>query len=182
MLSARTASLAAAVAAGVLAISTAAQAAGRWTYREDRNDGHILSYLDDGKKVFELYCGRGFGLLIKHPSSTKTDGKARLTLAAGKTRIELNGEFVPSYENSVTNFQQAYLGYGKNDPRVYGKRWQEAESRLLDLIGSEGGFIVSAGATNYLVPAIDIDKWRRPFELCGYGFWVSPREFPAETP
>ena len=111
MLSARTAPLAVAFAA-VLSISTAAHAAGRWTYHEDRNDGHILSYLDDGKKVFELYCGRGFGLLIKHPSSTKNDGKARLTLVAGKNRIDLNGEFVPSYENSVTNFQQAYLAAG----------------------------------------------------------------------
>ena len=173
--------LAAAVTAMLLATSTLAQA-GRWTYHEDRNDGHILKYLEDEKVVFELACGRGFALLARHPAKASTDGKTRITLAAGKSRTVLAGDFVPSLDKSVTNFHQAYLGHDKNDPAVYGKRWQQAEERLLDLIGSQAGFTVSAGAASYHLPAIDIERWRRPFELCGYGFWVSPSEFPAETP
>ncbi|MCP3473679.1 hypothetical protein NLM33_25525 [Bradyrhizobium sp. CCGUVB1N3] len=164
-----------------VAATTAAAQAGRWTYHEERNDGHILAYVEDGKIVFELACGRGFSLLIKHPAQAKTDGKARLTLAAGKNNINLAGEYVPPAENSAANFYQSYLGYGKNDERVYGKRWQELESRLLDAIESKSGFTIAAGESNYHLPGVDIDKWRRPFDLCGYGFWVTPSEFPSET-
>ncbi len=174
------AKLAAAVIVACIAATTAAQA-GRWTYHEDRNDGHILDYVEDGKAVFELACGRGFDLFAKHPAQAKTDGKARITLAAGAIKISLDGEFTEPADNMATNFRQAYLGYSKRDDRVYGKRWQELESRLLDVIDSRSGFTISAGEANYHVPAVDIDKWRRPFELCGYGFWVSPREFPSET-
>jgi hypothetical protein len=171
---------AAAITALVLATSTQGHA-GRWTYHEDRNDGHILAYLEDDKTVFELACGRGFALLAKHPAKASTEGKTRIALGAGFGRINLAGEFVPPFGNAVTNFHQAYLGHDKRDPAVYGKRWQEAEAGLLDLIGSPEGFTVSAGQASYRLPAIDIDKWRRPFELCGYGFWVSPSEFPSET-
>jgi hypothetical protein len=172
--------LAAAAALMLLATSTLAHA-GRWTYREDRNDGHLLKYLEDEKVVFELACGRGFALLARHPAKASTDGKTRITLTAGKSRTVLAGEFVPPFGDSATNFRQAYLGHEKNDPAVYGKRWQQAEERLLDLIGSPAGFTVSAGEASYQLPAIDIERWRRPFDLCGYGFWVSPGEFPSET-
>jgi hypothetical protein len=171
--------LAAAFTAIVLATCTQAQA-GRWTYHEERNDGHILAYLEDEKVVFELACGRGFVILARHPAKASTDGKTRITLGSGFGRITLAGEFVPTRDTTVTNFHQAYLGHGKNDPAVYGKRWQEAEARLLDLIESKDGFTVSANDASYHLPAIDIERWRRPFELCGYGFWVSPREFPDE--
>jgi hypothetical protein len=49
------------------------------------------------------------------------------------------------------------------------------------VIDSSEGFTVAAGEGNYHLPAVDIDKWRRPFDLCGYGFWASPSEFPSET-
>ncbi|TPQ36489.1 hypothetical protein C2U70_12555 [Bradyrhizobium guangdongense] len=178
----RTAQLAAAIVVAFVTAIPAAQAGpGRWTYHEESNDGHILAYVEDGKIVFELACGRGFSLLVKHPGQTKTDGKARITLVAGKTKLDLAGEYVPPAENSAANFYQSYLGYGKNDERVYGKKWQELESRLLDVIESKSGFTIAAGEANYQLRGVDIDKWRRPFELCGYGFWVSPREFPSET-
>jgi hypothetical protein len=183
----KTAQLAAAVVmTSILASIPAAQAApaGHWTYHEESNNGHILAYVEDGKTVFELACGRGFSLLIKHPGQAKTDGKTRLTLVAGKTKMNLAGEWVPNdptNENSATNFYQRYLGYDKNDDRVYGKRWQELESHLLDVLESRSGFTVAAGEASYDLPGVDIDKWRRPFDLCGYGFWVSPSEFPSET-
>src|SRR5690242_768559 len=97
----RTAQLAAAiVVAFVTAIPAAQAGTGRWTYHEESNDGHILAYVEDGKIVFELACGRGFSLLVKHPGQAKTDGKARITLVAGKTKLELAGEYVPPAENS----------------------------------------------------------------------------------
>lgn len=175
------AALAAAGVAACVTASPAASAGGHWTYHEESNDGHILAFVEDGKTVFELACGRGFSLLAKHPAQAKTDGRTRIVLVSGKTRISLDGEYVPPAENSAANFYQPYLGYDKNDPRVYGKRWQELESRLLDVLESQSGFTIAAGEANYHLPGVDIDKWRRPFDLCGYGFWVSPREFPSET-
>lgn len=167
-----------ALAAAALAIASAAQA-GAWRYREDHNDGHILQYQDNGQPLFELMCGRGFALFARHPADARTDGKARITISSGDNKMNFDGEYLPPFEGAM-NFRQLYLGHGKRDPAVYGPKWQELESRLLDVLEASGPITISAGKASYQLPPVDIDKWRKPFELCGYGFWVSPRDFPAE--
>jgi hypothetical protein len=167
-----------ALTAAVIVFTTAAQA-GQWRYREDKNDGHILQYQDDGKAVFELSCGRGFALLAKHPAEAKTAGKARITISSATNKMNFDGKYVEPYVGAL-NFWQVYLGYDKQDPAVYGTKWQKLEARLLDVLDSRTPITISSGKASYQLPPIDIDKWRRPFDLCGYGFWVSPSEFPAE--
>jgi len=41
--------------------------------------------------------------------------------------------------------------------------------------------MISAGKASYELQPIDIEHWRTPFDLCGCGLWVSPRDFPAQT-
>ena len=54
-----------------------ASAASGWKYEVVPNDGHVLTYSEDGKVTFYLGCGRGFALQVKYPGEAK---KARRAL------------------------------------------------------------------------------------------------------
>jgi len=161
--------------AALLTFATPA-AAGTWKYEVDRNDGHELTFNEDGKVTFYLGCGRFFALQVKYPGKAKEEGKARITISAGKATMAFDGEFVPPVKVEVpkpmdfaTEFAQTYLGYAKNDPRVYGKRWLALRARLYALLGSGEPLKISAGKDSYQLPPVDAANWRTPFERCGLG-------------
>jgi hypothetical protein len=93
-----------------------------------------------------------------------------------KIQMAFEGEFVPPVEvddpvplKFATEFAQTYLGYAKNDPRVYGKKWLALRARLYALLGSGEPLTISAGKNSYQLPPIDAANWRKPFEACGLG-------------
>jgi hypothetical protein len=163
--------------AALLSIATPAAGAwqaGTWTYEVSRNDGHELMFTEDGRVTFILGCGRGFALMVRYPGTPKEDGKARITLSSGKSTMTFDGEFVPNVKVDVplprdyaTSFRQQWLGYDKNDDRVYGKRWLAKRARLYALLGSGAPLTISAGKNSYQLPPIDAANWRTPFERCG---------------
>jgi len=71
--------------------------------------------------------------------------------------------------NFATEFAQTYLGYAKQDSRVYGKKWLAMRARLYALLGSGEPLTISAGKDSYQLPPIDAANWRKPFEACGLG-------------
>jgi hypothetical protein len=71
--------------------------------------------------------------------------------------------------NFATEFAQTYLGYAKQDPRVYGKKWLALRARLYALLGSGQPLTILAGKDSYRLPPIDAADWRKPFERCGLG-------------
>jgi hypothetical protein len=150
--------------------------AGGWKYQVVPNDGHELTYSEDGKVTFYLGCGRGFALQLKYPGEARKEGKARITISNGNTKMTFDGEFVPPVAvevpvpmNFATEFAQTYLGYAKNDPRVYGKKWLALRARLYALLGSGQPLTIAAENSRYQLPAIDAANWRKPFERCGLG-------------
>ena len=163
--------------AALLIIATPAAGAwqaGTWKYDVSRNDGHELTFNEEGRVTFVLSCGRGFALMVKYPGTAKEEGKARITLSSGKSTMTFDGEFVPQVKvedplprDYATQFMQQWLGYNKNDDRVYGKRWLAIRSRLYALLGSGEPLTISAGKNSYQLPPIDAANWRRPFERCG---------------
>jgi hypothetical protein len=167
--------LAAVVAILMVALASPASA-GTWKYQVVPNDGHVLTYADDGKVTFYLGCGRGFALQVKYPGAAKEDGKARITISTRKEKMTFDGEFVPPVKVEVpvpmdfaTEVAQTYLGYAKNDPRVYNKRWLALRSRFYALLGSGEPLTIAAGKSSYQLPPIDAAGWRTPFERCGLG-------------
>ena len=161
------------VLAALVTLATPA-AAGTWKYEIVKNDGHELTYTEDGKVTFYLGCGRFFALQVKYPGEAKKEGKARITISAAKQKMAFDGEFVPNVKVEVpvpmdlaTEFAQTYLGYAKNDPRVYGKRWLALRSRFYALLGSGEPLTIAAGKSSYQFPPIDAANWRTPFERCG---------------
>jgi hypothetical protein len=169
----RTNLLAALIAIGGIGLSPAAAG---WKYQVNSNDGHILTYSDEDKVTFYLGCGRGFALHLKYPGAAKKEGNARITIANAKTKMAFDGDFEQPFEakdplpmNFATEFRQTYLGYAKQDPRVYGKKWLAIRARLYALLGSGEPLTVSAGTGSYQLPPIDAANWRAPFEACGLG-------------
>ncbi len=163
------------IATGCIGLAPAS-AAGGWKYQVIPNDGHVLTFSDDGKVTFYLGCGRGFALQVKYPGAARKEGKARITISSAKAKMAFDGEFVPPVEvqdpvptNFATEFAQTYLGYAKQDPRVYGKKWLALRARLYALLGSGDPLTIAAGRSSYQLPPIDAAGWRKPFEGCGLG-------------
>lgn len=159
--------------AALLTLATPA-AAGTWKYDVSRNDGHELTFNEDGRVTFYLGCGRFFALQVKYPGTPKKEGKARITISSAKSSMNFDGEFVepvkvdvPEPMDLATEFAQTYLGYSKNDPRVYGKHWLAIRSRLYAMLGSGQPLTISAGKSSYQLPPVDAANWRTPFERCG---------------
>jgi hypothetical protein len=163
------------IAIGWLGLSPAFAADG-WKYQVVPNDGHELTYSEADKVTFYLGCGRGFALQLKYPGIAKKEGKARVTIANAKSKMTFDGEFVEPIEVEVpvpmkfaTEFSQTYLGYAKQDPQVYGKKWLALRARLYALLGSGEPLKILAGKDSYQLPPIDAANWRKPFEGCGLG-------------
>jgi hypothetical protein len=146
--------------------SQAFAAEGAWKFERDNRDHPILTYAESGKTVFLMGCGRAFGLHIRYPATPKKNGKATIMLANSKTRMKFVGEFEEPDETSVTSFLQWDLGYRRQDPRLYGERWNRKKIELLDLLVS-GPITVSAEGRSYQIPAVAIPDWRAAFEQCG---------------
>jgi hypothetical protein len=164
------------VLTALLSLTPAPAAAGAWRYQVVPNDGHVLTYADDGKVIFYLGCGRGFALLAKYPGEPKKEGDARIAISTAKAHMIFDGEFQepvvvenPVPMNFATEFHQNYLGYDKHDPRVYGKKWLALRARLYTLLGSGRPLTISAGKDSYRLPPVDAPNWQAPFEACGLG-------------
>jgi len=121
-----------------------------------------LSYVEDGKDVFYVGCGRAFGLHVKYPATPKKEGKATITLANSKTSMKVVGEFTEPVEEDPTTFVQWDLGYRRQDPKLYGKAWKRKLEKFFDLLANGGPITVSAKGRSYQIPAaVTVGGWRK---------------------
>jgi hypothetical protein len=141
--------------------------AGSWKYELDHQDHSILTYSDDGKVTFFLACGHTFALHVKYPGESKKDGDAAIGIASGKASMTLKGRFEEPSEDLATTFEQYDLGYARQDPRLYEKKWERLRDRLLDLLDSGRRLSISAGHDSYTLPPIDAKGWRKALGKCG---------------
>ncbi|WP_298239889.1 hypothetical protein [uncultured Bradyrhizobium sp.] len=157
-------------AALALALLTAPSlaSAGSWKLEFDNRDLPSLSYRDQGKVTFMLGCGRALGLHARYPGEAGHAGKATITIGNGRKSMKLVGEFEEiSADDDATNFVQWDLGYSRQDPDLFGKRWARAEARLLDLMERASPLTISSGTASYQLPRIDAAGWRAAIEKCG---------------
>jgi hypothetical protein len=144
-----------------------ASAAGVWKYQPDSRDNPILTYSENRKATLLLGCGRAFGFHVVYPGVAKKSGKARVTISSGRASMTFDGEFEAPFPGSHTNFVQWDLGFRRQDPALYGKRWKVIERRLLDLLGSRAPLTISAGTNSYRLPPNNARHWRPLFDACG---------------
>jgi hypothetical protein len=145
---------------------------GTWKFQVDERDHPDLSYLDNnGKTVFMVGCGHAFAVHAVYPGAPKKDGeKATITIASAKTRMDFAGEIDSGFEDGppdTTHFVQWDLGYRRQDPNLYEKKWHQLESRLFDLLESGQPLTISAEGHNYVLPAVNVSRWRQRFhKIC----------------
>jgi hypothetical protein len=155
------------VGSALLTLSSAMAANGSWKFKPDSQDQPILTYSENGKTLFSIGCGRSFGLQAKYPGTPKKQGKATITISNAKTSMKIDGEFETPKEDSATDFLQWDLGFRRQDPELYGKKWNRIKSRLLDLIGSGEPLILSAEGRSYKLPPVTTSDWQDPLDACG---------------
>ena len=149
--------------------SGAVAADGAWQFQIDERDHPELSYLDNnGKTVFMVGCGHAFAIHAVYPGAPKKDGdKATITIASAKTHMDFAGEIASADEDdppNTTHFLQWDLGYRRQDPNLYEKKWHRLESRFFDLLESGQPLTISAEGRNYVLPAVNAARWRQRFQ------------------
>lgn len=159
--------LSAACAASLLAALPVPAAAGSWKFERDTRDHPSLSFTDNGKLQFLLGCGRAVGLHVKYPGTAARSGKASITISSGRASMKLKGEFQEPDADEETTFLQWDLGFSRQDPELFGPRWNRMYLRLLDLIDSGQPLVVSNGKESLRLPPADAAGWKKGLAECG---------------
>lgn len=141
--------------------------AGSWKLEFDSRELPSVSYMENGKTVFLLGCGRAFGLHAKYPGTPGKSGKASISIGSARSRMTLLGEFEEADGDDQTTFVQWDLGFSRQDPELFGKRWDRVLSRLLSLIERADPLVISAARSEYRLPRVDAPGWRSAIEKCG---------------
>jgi len=97
----------------------------------------------NGKTVFMVGCGHAFVVHAVYPGAPKKD-EAEAT--------------------SPSPFVQWDLGYPRQGPGLYEKKWHQLENRLFDLLDAGPPLTISAEGKSYVLPAVDAPQWRRRFQ------------------
>lgn len=154
-------------AASLLLACPAPGVAGSWKFEFDPQDHPSLTYSEGGKLIFLLGCGHAFALHAKYPGTPRTSGHVSIEIGNARARMTLRGEFEEPTGDDQTNFVQWDLGFARQDPDLYGKRWDKVRSRLLELIAQADPLTIASGQQRYEIPRVDVPGWRRPIERCG---------------
>jgi hypothetical protein len=152
-----------------LGLPSALAAGGAWTFEIDERDHPGLSYSDvNNKTVFLVGCGHAFAIHAVYPGAPKKDGeKVTIAIASGKQQMSFAGEIASGYEDdppNTTHFLQWDLGYRRQDPALYEKKWHQLENRLFDLLDSGRPLTVAAEGKSYVLQAVDAPRWRQRFQ------------------
>ncbi len=125
----------------------------------------MLGYYDStGKTAFRVECGAHFETNAVYPGALKQDHtKASITIANGKTQMDFAGFFyadsdVLSGFRGAAFFNQPDLGYARDDPELYGDKWQALENRVFDLLNSGRPLTISAEGKSYVLPPVDVPR------------------------
>ncbi len=73
--------------------------------------------------------------------------------------MKFKGKIDSGYDDdppNTTHFVQWDLGYERQNPDLYGKKWKENESRLFDFMDSGQPLTVSTEGRSYVLPPIKI--------------------------
>jgi hypothetical protein len=154
-------------AALLLAACSVPAKAGAWKFERDARTHPILSFSDYGKLQFQLACGRALGLHVRYPGTAANSGKTFITISSGRARMKLQGEFQEPEADDATTFVQWDLGFSRQDPALFEKRWKRIYLRLLDLIGSGHPVAISSSNGSYRLPPPDVSGWKTALAECG---------------
>jgi len=143
--------------------SAVAAGRGAWTFELDAREHPILRYSEDGKEIFLIGCGRAFGVHAIYPGDPKRTGKATVTIATPRTKMQFAGEIESGQDDGRTHFVEWDLGFDRRKPDAFGKAFWRRQSRLFDLLES-GPLTISAEGRHYVLPPVNAPGWRSEFK------------------
>jgi hypothetical protein len=96
---------------------------------------------------------------------------ASITIANGKTQMDfagftylLDGPRSEGGPPNTTMFNQADLGYARDDPELYQDKWHALENRVFDFLDSGHPLTISAEGKSYVLPLVNAPRWRARFQ------------------
>jgi hypothetical protein len=78
---------------------------------------------------------------------------------AGFTYL-LDGAGSEGWPPNTTMFNQADLGYARDDPELYHDKWHALENRVFDFLDSGHPLTISAEGKSYVLPPVNVPRWR----------------------
>ena len=57
-------------------------------------------------------------------------------------------------------FNQADLGYARDDPELYHDKWHALENRVFYFLDSGHPLTISAEGKSYVLPPVNVPRWR----------------------
>ena len=82
---------------------------------------------------------------------------------AGFTYL-LDGPGSEGWPPNTTMFNQADLGYARDDPELYQDKWHALENRVFDFLDSGHPLTISAEGKSYVLPPVNAPRWRARFQ------------------
>jgi hypothetical protein len=147
---------------------------GSWKFEIDRRDNPMLAYYDtSGRTIFRIYCGTHFETDAVYPGAAPKEDHtpASITIANGKTQMDfagftylLDGPGSEGWPPNTTMFNQADLGYARDDPELYQDKWHALENRVFDFLDSGHPLTISAEGKSYVLPLVNAPRWRARFQ------------------
>src|SRR5215470_7186385 len=134
---------------------------GSWKFELYR-DSPMLSYYDTSHRtIFRIYCGTHFETDAVYPAAApKEDTTGSITIANGKTQMDLAGYIIPHAEVDMPTdlpfFNQGDLG----QPELDEDKWRALENRFFDLLDSGRPLTISAEGKSYMLPPVNAPRWR----------------------
>ncbi len=139
---------------------------GVWKFALDEQEQPSLVYVQNGKDVFFIGCGRAFALRVNYPGAADRKGGASVTISNGITSMVFQGEIekAEAGDTGPVQFTQWDLGHRRQDPALYGKAWHGLEDRLLNLLDLKRPLTFSAGDRSYALPPVNAPNWKAHFK------------------
>jgi hypothetical protein len=140
---------------------------GSWKFEMDRGDNPMLVYYDtSGRTTFRVYCGTHFETDAVYPGAAPKEKyiPGSITIANGKTQMDFAGDVFHNPEVDMPTdlpfFNQADLGH----PELNEGKWHALENRFFDLLDSGQPLTISAEGKSYVLPPINVPRWRARFQ------------------
>jgi hypothetical protein len=156
---------------GLSAASAADTWKGAWKLEfPPPRDQPSLSYYDtNGKTVFRFGCWTHYEMDVIYPGAAPQQDftEASITIANGKTQMDFAGRIdgpggpgAEGWPPNTTVFNQADLGH----PELDEDKWGALEDRFLDLLDSGRLLTISAEGKSYVLPPVNVPRWRARFQ------------------
>jgi hypothetical protein len=142
------------IAAFSIASGQALGADGIWKFAQDNRDQPELTYVESGKTIFFLGCGRAVGFHIVYPGKDRPGGRVSLSIANTKSKLIFPGEIEMGFDDddSTTPYVVSWnFGLDQGMPGI-----TEKLKALFAVITVQEPLVISAEKGNYQIPPVSI--------------------------